>query len=1119
MRFETLKLEQFGHFRRARLALPAGPSLVLVHGPNEAGKTTTLEAIRWLLFGGTPSKWAIDVDVAKLAVEARMTFRSGAVVDARRSRGRGGGFRGITQSSEVDEEWIRGKLQNPNRALFENVFGFSLEGLARGAAALADDEVKSTLYGGGLGTVQPDAILAELRKEASEIFRERGAATLKTRLEAVEDLKKQLASKVTKTESFLALERERDERMRLVQTTEDSLAEARRAQRNARERKDAWAHLKRVSEARHELEGLVLPESLPAEASERHTRAVERRDQEEKKLRELAQRIRDAELVLSETPADDEALRVADRADELLRDLSRYESARADRPRKDAEREVLARATAEELSSLRPGWTLDRLRALRVDPERRLALETSVAAHEERVREQARLRGELRELEARLSSQRDALLAPAEGIDVAPLRQWLDRASGDEARRDELKKLDAQLRSATRRRDTARKKLVPPLAPDVDPRSIVTPRPEQLDALVAEIEGVEKRLQHHKDEHDKLGQIVRKHDVELAKLRGETGVPTEHELRRLRLARDEAFTAVLADGSLEAYERARDAADAAADRMRAHADVVQRRKLVEVEWEAAFEDRVEVARRITELAAQLELLRERHRAMFPDLSPLEPRVMRGFLDDLVRWDEADASLEELATPRAQLSAQVLAFAEEGRALLGPGEVDALRAEAQRRIDRETERALEHGTLRRQHEQDTATLGSRLERARVLETELLQLRAEIPEQLQALGLEAELAPAVVGQLLPALLSLRQKWLDRELALEQSQRTDDALVASFEERLGALTEGTARALEARVKTARESERRRAEATRELGRARGEHERVAAEHERTRAELTELRALAGVEDDAAFRKVARDRERADDLQREIELQQQAVQRILGRTPEPAWIAEVLSEGEQSLSFALSRADEVVTSAEKEVRERAEQVGGTKARLSAIDGRADAAELQETIELDRSSIRAEAERWAVLTLADALLRSSIARFERDHQPTLLARASEIFSQMTLGRYPRIRKAGAGLSCDRDDDREVSPEQLSTGTREQLYLAIRLAYIAHYCSNAEPLPVVLDDVLVNFDDERARATLGALAAFGSVTQVLLFTCHASTLRLAREAAIDAVPLEIPRRA
>jgi uncharacterized protein YhaN len=85
----------------------------------------------------------------------------------------------------------------------------------------------------------------------------------------------------------------------------------------------------------------------------------------------------------------------------------------------------------------------------------------------------------------------------------------------------------------------------------------------------------------------------------------------------------------------------------------------------------------------------------------------------------------------------------------------------------------------------------------------------------------------------------------------------------------------------------------------------------------------------------------------------------------------------------------------------------------------------------------------------------------------------------------------------------------------LSTGTREQLYLAIRLAYIRHYCREAEPLPIVMDDVLVNFDDRRAKQTMEVLAEVAAEVQIIFLTCHNHMVDLAAEAIPSCQPIRL----
>jgi uncharacterized protein YhaN len=84
-----------------------------------------------------------------------------------------------------------------------------------------------------------------------------------------------------------------------------------------------------------------------------------------------------------------------------------------------------------------------------------------------------------------------------------------------------------------------------------------------------------------------------------------------------------------------------------------------------------------------------------------------------------------------------------------------------------------------------------------------------------------------------------------------------------------------------------------------------------------------------------------------------------------------------------------------------------------------------------------------------------------------------------------------------------RPDGSDCPADRLSEGTRDQLYLALRLAAIESYAARAEPLPFIADDLLVNFDDRRARAALRVLAEFGAVTQTILFTHHHHIVELA----------------
>jgi uncharacterized protein YhaN len=167
----------------------------------------------------------------------------------------------------------------------------------------------------------------------------------------------------------------------------------------------------------------------------------------------------------------------------------------------------------------------------------------------------------------------------------------------------------------------------------------------------------------------------------------------------------------------------------------------------------------------------------------------------------------------------------------------------------------------------------------------------------------------------------------------------------------------------------------------------------------------------------------------------------------------------------------------------------------------FEAMAGGSEASELAEEAQQTLAELRGHADRYARLKLASRLLRDEIERFRRQHRDPILTRASAFYKTLTCGSLVAIEtdfdeSDKPVLVGVRPNGRRLRVEAMSTGTRDQLYLALRLATLDHYVDSSEPLPFVVDDILIQFDDYRARATLGALAKFSSRTQVILFTHH-----------------------
>jgi uncharacterized protein YhaN len=136
--------------------------------------------------------------------------------------------------------------------------------------------------------------------------------------------------------------------------------------------------------------------------------------------------------------------------------------------------------------------------------------------------------------------------------------------------------------------------------------------------------------------------------------------------------------------------------------------------------------------------------------------------------------------------------------------------------------------------------------------------------------------------------------------------------------------------------------------------------------------------------------------------------------------------------------------------------------------------------------------------------------LRDQIEHYREQNQGPLVRRAGQHFAMLTLGSFEGLmtdfnEKDESLLAGVRPDGEKVYVEAMSSGTRDQLYLALRLASLEKYMESSEPMPFIVDDVLVDFDDERSLAALGALAALAAKTQVILFTHHSQVVEQAKQ--------------
>lgn len=210
---------------------------------------------------------------------------------------------------------------------------------------------------------------------------------------------------------------------------------------------------------------------------------------------------------------------------------------------------------------------------------------------------------------------------------------------------------------------------------------------------------------------------------------------------------------------------------------------------------------------------------------------------------------------------------------------------------------------------------------------------------------------------------------------------------------------------------------------------------------------------------------------------------LQSQLSEEDLTRPPMP-----VIPIAGGSVELELSQAQTALADA----RSRYDHLLG---RIRGLDRSSD---LTDQLSQKREELARLQQEYDAITLAMTALEQANIILKNRFSPALGARAAEIFSALTDGRYDKVLLSqDMALSAEQSGDpMSRSIRLLSQGTADQLYLAVRLAICGMVLPEEKHVPLILDDALVSCDDRRLRAALDVLLAESEQRQILLFTCQ-----------------------
>ena len=318
-----------------------------------------------------------------------------------------------------------------------------------------------------------------------------------------------------------------------------------------------------------------------------------------------------------------------------------------------------------------------------------------------------------------------------------------------------------------------------------------------------------------------------------------------------------------------------------------------------------------------------------------------------------------------------------------------------------------------------------------------------------------------------------------------------------------------------LAGRLKTARQDEAEHDRLQQQQARDRQALEAARQQQIQVDALLQPLRVAAGIDDMALLGPaIARSEERRQ-IEHEIRRIETALREAGDGQPLESLRTEAASIEPDQLQVELNRLGTEAGQVVEDISRLGAQHGQLKAAFDALNGNDAAARAAARQQEAAAGMAEAAERYLRLKTAARLLQWSMERFRQTRQGPMLARASEIFQALTLGSFSRLlvdadsHDSPRLVSIRTDGNKPVEVPGLSEGTRDQLYLALRLAALDQQASQGSRMPLIADDLFINFDDRRTEAGLQVLGEVSRRMQVILLTHHDHLVPLARQVLGD----------
>ena len=1151
MKIEKLMLAAFGPFTDRVLEFNQ-PGLHIVYGPNEAGKSSSLRALKALLYGiDNRSRDNFIHQNNKLRIGGTVRNSSGDELEFYRRKGNKNTLLSSDQQ-KLDDQALTPFLHGVSGQLFETLFAIDHQTLLKGGQQILEQqgEVGQALFSAALGSHALRSVLAELDAEAKALFLSSASIpTINANIKKLKELKRQIKECSLSSSKW-------EQSQQTLKNISDKLFDAQEALRNNRRELNRLRRVQRVlpklarrRELLSQLELMVGVVELRPDFGPRYLHALDELTLAQRVLSKQSPHLDEIKAQLDSFSVSQQLLDHSDPITELYSGLSAYRQALKDRPDLMANRQYLLTESASLLREIRPDLKLDQMEILRPLLRQRqnimeLASQNSLLTS--RVKEL-----KVNQLEA--AHKLDAViverqqLAPPRSSGALSRAIAAARKLGDIDSLIQSKKTELSMLQKACKDDFCSLTLWNGELQNIS--GLATPSRENISHFEQRYDQLEQQLKRNIEDKNENEHEITATQKQLDEIQRTGDTPTEADLVSARSKRDQVWQLLrkkwcdgtdvsvdtlesipeseLDDSPFETYEKRVRVADDLSDRLRREADRVSTIASLKACEKSALVQELKLAKQQESLQSLQVEIKQDWQALWSNcgLNPETPREMRVWLET---FEALRVQVKNLAVLNQELSQSEQIRIEHLISLnnLFPDEFEAQKTtdmEAQSLesmlVDCEAAVKERDKIEQKRNSFDQAVKAIKIELAllessgQLADAELKDWQQSWNELIKTFGLQHQATPIELNEFIEQLRSLFNKKNEidglnsRIGALDQSIESfagkAELLRSQLEPEMPA--QGADEVVNKLYQLL--DKNRSIKTQRELSEQ--QFEQVKEEIEASSSTINEmnesLNMLCKEAKCSSHDELDQAQRRASDYQA-VKLNIEKNMAELLELGEGAGLDQLDQEAKEINSDQLAGKVELLVSTidhelEPQATELAQQKGREEKSLELMGGGVQAADLADQAQAVVASIRSEAERYIRVKLASKVLHDEIESYRQQNQGPLIKRASEHFSALTQGSFDSLRtdfndKDQPVLEGVRSDGNRVMVEGMSTGSRDQLYLALRLASLEKYMENAEPMPFIVDDILVDFDDKRSEAALNTLSDFAEKTQVIVFTHH-----------------------